>query len=133
MLFDELVNQLAADLRLAPFPRGADGSCAMRLDALVYSFHPDRAGTFLVRSRLGSIAPSDGAWLARLLEGNLFDDGVGGPALGVDVRGEVFLTQHFDAGTLTFARFMDRLKRFVDTGEHWAAQLPLPQPQQAEA
>lgn len=131
MLFDDLVNQLAADLRLAPFPRGADGSCAMRLDALMYSFHLEREGCFLVRSRLGRIACHDGTWLARLLEGNLFDDGVGGPALGVDVRGEVFLTQQFDLATLTFARFMDRLQRFVDTGEHWAAQLP--RPQQAEA
>lgn len=126
MLFDELVNQLAADLRLAPFPRGADGSCAMRLDDLIYSFHPQGEGRFLVRSRLGYIACDDGSWLARLLEGNLFDDGVGGPALGVDVRGEVFLTQQFDAATLSFARFMERLKRFVDTGEHWAAQLPQP-------
>lgn len=126
MLFDDLMNQLAADLRIAPFPRAADGSCAMRLDALVYSLHPGEQGRFIVRSRVGAIPSDDGAWLARLLEGNLFDDGVGGPALGVDVRGEVFLTQAFDAATLTFNRFMERLKHFVDTGEYWAGQLPQP-------
>jgi len=124
MHFTELITQLGVHLRLAALAPDADGNCAVRLDELVYSFYlHDDGQSFTVRSTLGQIDPQDEDALRKVLGGNLFEDGVGGSALGVDARGAVFLTQHMTLPSLSFPRFIEIFGRFVGTAEHWAIRL----------
>jgi hypothetical protein len=124
MHFTELVTQLGVHLRLPDLAPDANGNCAVRLDEGVYSFYPEADGqSFTVRTRLGQIDPQDEDALRRILGGNLFEDGVGGSALGVDARGVVYLTQHMTLAGLSFPRFVEIFGRFVGTAEHWTAQM----------
>jgi hypothetical protein len=123
MHFIELVTQLGAHLRLADLSPDANGNCALRLDGLVYSFYPAQDGQSLtVRTRVGQIDPQDESVLRKILGGNLFEDGVGGSALGADAAGGVYLTQRMRLSTLTFPRFIESFGRFVGTAEHWSLQ-----------
>ncbi len=124
MHFTELITQLGLHLRLAALAPDADGNCAVRLDELVYSFYPAQDGqAFTVRTRVGQVDPRDEDVLRKLLCGNLFEDGVGGSALGVDARGVVYLTQRMENSALSFPRFIEVFGRFVGTAEHWSDQV----------
>jgi len=124
MQFHDLIANLAAHLRLPDLAPSRDGPCAVKLDALVYSFYPDDAdGTFIVRSTLGRIDVDDEDALRALLAGNLYREGVAGSALGVDAEGTVYLTQTIDCADLAFPAFVQSFERFVGMAEQWAAQL----------
>jgi len=123
MQFNDLIANLGAHLRLPDFAPSRDGACAVKLDALVYSFYPDDADAFVVRSTLGRIDIDDEDALRALLAGNLHREGVAGSALGVDADGKVFLTQTVECADLAFPAFVLSFERFVGMAEHWAAHL----------
>lgn len=126
MQFPELIANLGAHLRLPDFAPSPGGPCAVKLDALVYSFYPDEAdGSLIVRSTLGRIDVGDESTLRALLAGNLHREGVAGSALGVDADGSVFLTQAVACAELAFPAFVRSFERFVGMAEHWAAQLKM--------
>ncbi|MES2481994.1 MAG: type III secretion system chaperone [Pseudomonadota bacterium] len=124
MHFNDLIANLGAHLRLPDFVPSRDGTCAVKLDALVYSFYPDEAdGSFIVRSMLGRIDVGDEGALRAVLAGNLHREGVAGSALGVDADGAVFLTQAVACAELAFPAFVQSFARFVGMAEHWADHL----------
>lgn len=124
MQFNDVIANLAAQLRLPELAREGGGPCAVKLDELVYSFYPDDGGeSFIVRSTLGRIDLDDEHALRAVLAGNLHREGVAGSALGVDAQGAVFLTQAVACADLAFPDFVRSFERFVGMAEHWAAQL----------
>jgi hypothetical protein len=124
MQFNDLIANLAGQLRLPQLARQGGGPCAVKLDELVYSFYPDDGGeSFIVRSTLGRIDVDDEHALRALLGGNLHREGVAGSALGVDAQGAVFLTQTVACADLAFPDFVQSFERFVGMAEHWAAHL----------
>ncbi len=124
----EVIRQLSVALDLPDLAPDADGACALRVGELVLVLVPRPGGeAFVARARLGRIDAADfQPVLTRLLAANLFADGVGGPALGLDGQATVYLTQHFRHGTFGFPALLEALERFVAHARHCQAQLVEP-------
>ncbi|HSW16961.1 MAG TPA: type III secretion system chaperone [Ramlibacter sp.] len=124
MLFEQVIANLAQELRLPDLRPDENGACALKLDDGVYAFNCEEDGAaFFVRTRVASISRSDDDAMAQLLAANFFVDGIGGYALGVDLNGDVFLTQRFLLEQFSFPQFLVEFARYVGASEYWTGEL----------
>ncbi len=119
MTFTELMRRLGHELCLDDFQPDAQGAYAIQRAGLKISFYADPDECFTAICPLGHIDIDDVQGLEALLQGNLFADGVGGSAIGIDAEGAAYLTQSFNATELGYAEFLAALERFVGTAAHW--------------
>lgn len=112
----DLVDPLRAALGLPHLHTQADGSSAFRAQGIPVLLIPRPAPekAFVIRSRLGPIGDRAGTdRFQSLMRANFFADGIGGAALSLDGRGDVYLTQHIPQAGLQFELFMGVLQRFI--------------------
>lgn len=128
MHYHELMHRLGVELGLSNFGPDPEGACAIQREGLKVSFYEDPEDAFTAICPLGHIDLDDLDCQQALLCGNLFADGVGGGAIGVDSEGSAFLTQPFRAGELGFEEFLAALERFVGVATHWRKTLASVQP-----
>ncbi|TFY96272.1 type III secretion system chaperone [Ramlibacter rhizophilus] len=119
MHFQELMNRLGVELRLPPPAPDPQGACALSLDGMTLSFYPDADDAVTLMCPLGQVDIGDLDTQESLLAGNLFPDGVGGSAVGLDAQGQAWLSQRFHPGQLAFPRFLASLERFANLAECW--------------
>jgi hypothetical protein len=124
MAYAELIEQLAADLRLPGLIPSAE-PCAVALDGVEVTFNPHaHEAAFTLRSLLGRLTPANfQAQAPRLLQANL--DAVDGQACGLaaDPDGNVYLTRFVLTDGLGFDEFRSMLESFVNRAEHWQEEL----------
>lgn len=126
----DLVDPLRAALGLPHLHTQADGSSAFRAQGIPVLLIPRPApeDAFVIRSRLGPIG--DQARTDRfqaLMRANFFADGIGGAALSLDGRGDVYLTQRMPQAGLQFDFFMGVLQRFIAQALRGRELLDLPE------
>lgn len=119
MLYPDLMHRLGLELNLAGFGPDEEGACAIQREGLKVSFYADPDDAFTAICPLGRIDLDDLECQQALLRANLFADGVGGHAIGIDSEGGAYLTQPFYARELGFAEFLAALERFVAVATHW--------------
>ena len=116
MQLSQLIPLLGARLGLSGMRQREDGSSGFHVqgvDVLLIQ-RPAAEAAFVVRARLGRIDTDDfEPVLDQLMRANFFDDGIGGPVLGLDGEGAVFLTQYFREGGFSLEQFMDCIHRFI--------------------
>lgn len=116
MLFDRFIRDLARHLDLPSLDVDAQGgSCTLQWGELAISLveRPGEAA-FLARSHLGSLDPAQAdSAIERLLAACMFRQGASGAVVGIDSRGDLFLSQHFRHDGLSVARFAEWLERFA--------------------
>ncbi len=125
----DVVRGLAQALHLPELRPGADGSGAFRVHGIPVLLMPRPEGerAFVARARLGSLEGSDAASLMQqLMVANFFADGIGGAALSLDARGDVYLTQHFSEACAGFAHVLASLERFAAQARRCRDLLPAP-------
>lgn len=125
----DVVRGLAQALHLPELQPGADGSGAFRVHGIPVLLLPRPEGeqAFVARSRLGSLEGADAvSLLPQLMVANFFADGVGGAALSLDARGDVYLTQHFSEASAGFAHVLASLERFAAQARRCRDLLPAP-------
>lgn len=116
MQLTEVVRQLSVALNLPDLQPQADGCGAFSVHGVPILLMPRPAGeaAFVARACLGSCEGADvDSLLPQLMAANFFADGVGGAALSLDARGDVYLTQHFREYSMSFAHVMACLERFA--------------------
>ncbi len=118
MHFPDLMRRLGAELGLPDFAPDAEGACALQRGILKVSFYADPDDCFTAICPLGPINVDNDKELQALLRGNLFADGVGGTAIGIDGEGCAYLTQSFRATDLGFNEFKAALERYVAAATH---------------
>ena len=124
MTVNEFIQFLGAKLQLKNFDPDAEGIFSIRADTIKVRFVPDASGLALsARARLGHIETNDVQMQETLLTANLYGDGSGGSALGVDTAGHVWLSEHFECSEATQARFLQALERFINHAEYWQFRL----------
>ncbi len=125
----DVVRGLAQALHLPELRPDADGSGAFRVHGIPVLLLPRPEGeqAFVARARLGSLQGADAAsLLPQLMVANFFADGVGGAALSLDARGDVYLTQHFSEACAGFAHVLASLERFAAQARRCRDLLPAP-------
>lgn len=124
----EIVRQLAQALQLPDLSPQADGSAAFRAQGIAVLLAPRPAGepAFVARARLGALAGDAVQCLPALMSANFFADGIGGAVASLDAQADVYLTQHFDLRSTSFALVLASLERFVAQACRCQALLPSP-------
>lgn len=125
----DIVRQLAQALHLPDLSPQPDGSAALRVNGIAVLLAPRPAGepAFVARARLGALAgPGAAQCLPALMSANFFADGIGGAVASLDAQADVYLTQHFDLPSTSFAQVMASLERFVAQACRCQALLPSP-------
>lgn len=123
----DIVHQLAQALHLPELSPQPDGSAAFHAQGIAVLLAPRPAGEpgFVAQARLGALVGPDAAQcLPALMSANFFADGVGGAVASLDAQGDVYLTQHFDQRSTSFALVMANLERFVAQACRCQALLP---------
>lgn len=128
MHYPDLMHRLGLELGLSGFGPDEEGACAIQRDGLKVTFYEDPDDAFTAICPLGRIDLDDLDCQQALLRGNLFADGVGGHAIGIDSEGGAYLTQPFYASETGFAEFLAALERFVAVATHWRKTLASVQP-----
>lgn len=116
MQLSQLVPLLSASLGVPGVRQREDGSSGFHVEGVdvLLIQRPAAEAAFVVRARLGRIDTGDfEPVLEQLMHANFFDDGIGGPVLGLDAEGAVFLTQYFREGSFSWVQFMDSIHRFI--------------------
>lgn len=125
----DVVRGLAQALHLPELRPDADGSGAFRVHGIPVRLLPRPEGeqAFVARARIGSLNGTDGhSLLPQLMVANFFADGIGGAALSLDARGDVYLTQHFSETSAGFAHVLACLERFAAQARRCRDLLPAP-------
>lgn len=124
----DIVRQLAQALPLPDLSPQPDGSAALRVNGIAVLLAPRPAGepAFVARARLGALGRNAAQCLPALMSANFFADGIGGAVASLDAQADVYLTQHFDLRSTSFAQVMASLERFVAQARRCQALLPSP-------
>lgn len=118
MQMHDLVQRLGLELKIPDLVLPETGVCAFRLDDVTVTLNLHRhREAFTLRSVVTQLNDWNFVESAmRLLAANL----VTSPCyFSVDANGAVYATQFFRLHTLSFARFMQALERFIDVVQRW--------------
>lgn len=131
MHVDELMVQLGSELNLAEVSLNEQNTCRLIINECItvdleWSPHEDLLHVYSSLGNGPGVTDDDGMhWAEIMLHANAFGHDTGRASLALH-EGNVLLSRHFDLASLTFPRFFEDFRRYLEAAGKWTTRLAAP-------